>query len=68
MNTGTDSDRVTLKGSKDCIEQAKKRILEIVGDLDSQVTIECVIPQRHHRIVMGPRGSKVNIYYYLLVD
>lgn len=56
---GVESDRVTLKGSKECIELAKKRILEIVHELDSQVTIECVIPQRHHRIVMGSRGSKV---------
>lgn len=56
---GVDSDRVTLKGSKECIELAIKRILEIVHDLDSQVTIDCVIPQRHHRVVMGSRGSKV---------
>lgn len=24
-----------------------------------QVTVECVIPQRHHRTVMGARGAKV---------
>lgn len=57
---GTDSHHVSLKGSKECVELAKKRILEIVYDLESQVTIDCVIPQRHHRVVMGPRGSKVN--------
>lgn len=57
---GTESHHVSLKGSKECVELAKKRILEIVHDLESQVTIDCVIPQRHHRVVMGPRGSKVN--------
>lgn len=26
---------------------------------ESMVTIECIIPQRHHRTVMGARGCKV---------
>ncbi|XP_077998393.1 vigilin-like [Glandiceps talaboti] len=57
--SGTKSDRVTLKGSKDCVDGAKKRILEIVEDLESQVTIECVIAQVYHRTVMGAKGAKV---------
>uniref|UniRef100_A0A8C6XUD7 Vigilin n=1 Tax=Naja naja TaxID=35670 RepID=A0A8C6XUD7_NAJNA len=35
--TGVQSDRVTLKGAKDCVEAAKKRILEIIGDLVGHV-------------------------------
>lgn len=31
--SGTQSDKVTLKGAKDCVEAAKKRILEIIEDL-----------------------------------
>lgn len=58
-STETDSTRVTLKGPKEGIEAAKQRIIEIVGDLESMVTIECVIPQVHHRSVMGKSGSKV---------
>lgn len=58
-STETDATRVTLKGPKEGIEAAKQRILEIVGDLESMVTIECVITQRHHRSVMGTRGVKV---------
>jgi len=50
---------VTLKGAKDCVDGARKRILEIVNDLENQVTIECVIDQAHHRTIMGTRGSKV---------
>ncbi|XP_068599138.1 high density lipoprotein binding protein a isoform X1 [Brachionichthys hirsutus] len=57
--TGTQSEKVTLKGAKDCVEAAKKRMQEIVEDLDAQVTIECVIPQRFHRSIMGPKGSRI---------
>ncbi|EDW36399.1 GL17775 [Drosophila persimilis] len=56
---GTNSDKVTLKGAKDCIEAAKQRIEEIVADLEAQTTIEVIIPQRQHRTIMGARGFKV---------
>ena len=56
---GVSTDKVKLKGSKDCVEGAKKRILDIVADLDAQVTLECVIPQKYHRTVMGAKGYKV---------
>ncbi|CAG2115876.1 unnamed protein product, partial [Medioppia subpectinata] len=54
-----DSDRVVLKGAKECIESAKQRITEIIEDLDSQITIECVIPAKYHRTLMGTRGTRV---------
>ncbi|KAF7203875.1 high density lipoprotein binding protein a isoform X1 [Nothobranchius furzeri] len=57
--TGSQSDKVTLKGAKECVEAAKKRMLEIIDDLDAQVTIECVIPQKFHRSIMGPKGSRI---------
>jgi ribosomal protein S3 len=57
--SGAVSDKVTLKGAKNCLEGAQARIAEIVHDLECQVTIECVIDQHHHRTVMGARGSKV---------
>lgn len=57
--SGVKSDKVVIKGSKDCVEGAKRRIQEIVSDLDSQVTVECVIPQQYHRTVMGTRGANV---------
>ncbi|KAG8135911.1 hypothetical protein E2320_008890 [Naja naja] len=56
---GTQSDKVTLKGAKDCVEAAKKRILEIIDDLEAQVTIECTILQKYHRSIMGPKGSRI---------
>lgn len=31
--TGSQTDKVTLKGAKDCVEAAKKRMQEIVEDL-----------------------------------
>ncbi|XP_062306966.1 high density lipoprotein binding protein a isoform X1 [Osmerus eperlanus] len=57
--TGAQSDKVTLKGAKDCVEAAKKRMLEMVEDLDAQVTMECVIAQKFHRSIMGPKGSRI---------
>lgn len=57
--TGANSQRVTLKGAKDCVEAAKKRIQEIIEDLESQVTVEVAIPQRYHRAVMGPKGCRI---------
>uniref|UniRef100_A0A8C6R5N1 Vigilin n=1 Tax=Nannospalax galili TaxID=1026970 RepID=A0A8C6R5N1_NANGA len=57
--SGTQSDKVTLKGAKDCVEAAKKRIQEIIEDLEAQVIVECAIPQKFHRSVMGPKGSRI---------
>jgi predicted PilT family ATPase len=57
--SGVKSSKVTLKGAKECVEGAKKRIQEIVEDLEAQVTVECVIEQKHHRTVMGAKGFKV---------
>lgn len=57
--SGVQSDKVVLKGAKDCIDAAKARIQEIISNLESMVTIECIISQRHHRTVMGAKGHKV---------
>uniref|UniRef100_A0A8C4Q0Q1 Vigilin n=1 Tax=Eptatretus burgeri TaxID=7764 RepID=A0A8C4Q0Q1_EPTBU len=57
--TGVKSDRVVLKGAKDCVEAAKKRIREVVEDLDAQVTLDCIIPQKFHRVIMGAKGFRV---------
>ena len=46
---GVESDKVTLKGSKNCIKAAIERIQEIVKDLEDQVTIDCEIEQTYHR-------------------
>ncbi len=39
--TGTCSDNVTLKGPRECIDSAKKRIQEIVRDLVSFILNSC---------------------------
>uniref|UniRef100_A0A8C9Z5Z0 Vigilin n=1 Tax=Sander lucioperca TaxID=283035 RepID=A0A8C9Z5Z0_SANLU len=57
--TGASSQRVTLKGAKDCVEAAKKRIQELIEDLESQVSVEVTIPQRYHRAIMGPKGCRI---------
>nr|BAE20148.1 high density lipoprotein-binding protein vigilin [Anguilla japonica] len=57
--SASQSDKVTLKGAKECVEAAKKRMQDIIEDLDAQVTMECVIPQKFHRSIMGPKGSRI---------
>ncbi|XP_044754266.1 vigilin [Coccinella septempunctata] len=56
---GEVDDQVTLIGPKKAMDAAIARIREIISDLESMVTIECVIPQKHHRNVMGAKGHKV---------
>lgn len=56
---GVSSNKVILRGSHECIQAAKQRILEVVDDLENQVTIECVIPNVHHRSLTGPKHIKV---------
>lgn len=50
---------VSLKGAKDCVEGAKARLLEIVNDLESMVEVNCLIPQKHHRNILGNKGKNV---------
>ncbi|XP_067285382.1 vigilin isoform X2 [Pseudorasbora parva] len=57
--TGTHSDSITVKGPRECVDAAKKRIQEIVRDLESQVSVEVMIPQRYHRAIMGPKGCRI---------
>jgi len=57
--SGVDSDRVVIKGAKECVEVAKVRIEEEVAELEQQVSIDCVIPQKFHRTIMGSKGVRV---------
>merc|ERR1711962_1415607 len=56
---GVTSDKVNLKGARNCVDAAKLRIQEIVQDLEEMVTIDCEIEQQFHRAVMGAKGSQV---------
>ena len=47
------------KGAKECVEVAKVRIEEEVAELEQQVSIDCVIPQKFHRTIMGSKGVRV---------
>jgi len=57
--TNVSSDIVVIKGAKDCVNGAKQRILDIIQELEQQVSIDCVIPQKYHRNVMGAKGLKI---------
>ncbi|XP_077866398.1 vigilin-like, partial [Saccoglossus kowalevskii] len=58
-NEGSGSDKVTLRGPKDDVDKAKKQLMELANERESQVTVECIIDQKNHRTVMGAKGSKV---------
>ena len=59
LHSGKQSNNVTIKGARPCVEAAKKYIYEIVEDLDNEVTTECVIPQKFHNFLMVPMCSQV---------
>ena len=48
-------------GSADCVENAKKRILEIVEELENFIEDSCVISQKHHRAVLGKQGNELMV-------
>jgi len=50
---------IALKGAKECVEGAKKRLLEIVADLEAMTQITVVIPQKHHRALLGNKGKNI---------
>jgi len=54
--TSPDADRVTIKGAKEFVESAKKQILEIVDDLQQQITHEIEIDSKYHGSVIGSRA------------
>jgi predicted PilT family ATPase len=53
----SNSNQVSLKGPKDAVEAAKKRILELVYEFENQVTIEVHVPQRYHVAIIGKNGA-----------
>lgn len=46
-------------GAKECVEGAKDRLKEIVDDLEQMTEIECIVPQKHHRSLLGNKGKYV---------
>jgi len=53
------SNKVAIKGAKECVEGAKDRLKEIVDDLEQMTEIECIVPQKHHRSLLGNKGKYV---------
>jgi polyribonucleotide nucleotidyltransferase len=55
--TAASNEPVQLKGPKDAVEAAKRRILEYVHRLENQVSLQVVIPQQHHAALIGKGGA-----------
>ena len=58
-HSGKQSNKITTKGARPCVEAVKKYIQEIIEDLDNEITTECVIPQKFHHFLMRPIYSRV---------
>ena len=41
------------------MEGVKDRLKEIVDDLEQMTEIECIVPQKHHRSLLGNKGKYV---------
>lgn len=54
--TSPDADKVTIKGAKEFVESAKARILEVVDELQQQITHEIEIDSKYHGSVIGSRA------------
>ncbi len=54
--TSASSNQVTLKGPKDAVEAAKKKILELVWEFENQVSVEVVVSQKYHVAIIGKNG------------
>lgn len=50
---------IALKGARECVDGAKKRLLEIVADLEAMTEIKCIIAQKHHRALLGNKGKNI---------
>lgn len=53
------SNKVSVKGAKDCVEGAKARLQEIVDEMEQMSEIQCIITQKHHRNLLGNKGKYV---------
>uniref|UniRef100_A0A1I7U4S3 Vigilin n=1 Tax=Caenorhabditis tropicalis TaxID=1561998 RepID=A0A1I7U4S3_9PELO len=57
---GSDSNEVSLRGSKQCVEAATARIEDIVEDYEKQITDTVAIPAAFHRGLLANRGAKIH--------
>jgi len=53
------SNKVAIKGAKECVEGAKARLQEIVEDLEQMTEIQCIVAQKHHRSLLGNKGKYI---------
>jgi len=54
-----DSTVVRIKGPSECVEAAKKKMEEIVDDLENHVVIKLEVDEKYHRTLIGQKGRNV---------
>ena len=55
--SSTQSEYVTIQGFRESVALAIQKINDYVNDFKLYVEIEFRIPQKHHRSLVGPKGS-----------
>lgn len=51
--------KVRVKGPAQCVADAIKRLLEIVDELENEVTLELLVAQKYHKLLIGRNGCHV---------
>ncbi|KAF1764887.1 hypothetical protein GCK72_004838 [Caenorhabditis remanei] len=57
---GSDSNEVSIRGSKQCVEAARARIEDTVEDYEKQITDTVSIQAQFHRGLLAGRGAKIH--------
>lgn len=58
-NRELQSDKVRVKGPSECVDDAIKRLLHIVEELQNEVTVNVVLSSKYHRSLIGRNGCNV---------
>ena len=58
---GSGSDKVQIRGPKDCVQKAKQMLIEMSNDYQTNnYTEELKVRVEHHRYLIGKNGSNIN--------
>ncbi|CAB3411378.1 unnamed protein product [Caenorhabditis bovis] len=57
---GSESNEVSIRGSKQCVDAARARIEDILEDYEKKITSTIEIPSQFHRGLLSGRGQKIH--------
>lgn len=57
---GSESNEVSIRGSKQCVEAARARVEELIEDYEKQISSTLEIPSQFHRGLLAGKGQKIH--------